>query len=174
MNLAIAAYLVGASVASAQAQPSVRTLPDVFVAACLDGSARLSAGQAAAVRFDDLPANLRERLGKPASGRVWQLTGPGRAYLYMLNYDPRSGVNPKICGLAADSMDLNSASDALEARIAGGVRPKGHRGTEWLMPRDGYTAVATTADEFNVVQVNWLSEEQRAEVLKSLHILPQQ
>ena len=174
MILSIAASLIGAGAVSAQAQPGGHALPEVFVAACLDGGARLSAGQAAAVRFDDLPSNLRERLGKPASGQVWQLTGSGRAYLYMLNYEPRRGVNPKICGLAADNMDLNSAADALEARIAGGVRPKGHRGTEWLMPRDGYTAVATTADEFNVVQVNWLSEEQRAEVLKSLRVLPQQ
>lgn len=174
MILSVAASLVGASVVSMQAQPSVHALSDVFVAACLDGGARLSAGQAAAVGFEDLPSSLRERLGKPASGQVWQLKGPGRAYLYILNYQPRRDVNPKICGLAADGMDLNAAADALDARIAGSVRPDRQRGTEWLMPRDGFTAVATTANEFNVVQVNWLSEEQRAEALKSLGILPQQ
>lgn len=173
MILSIAASLVGVSAVSVQAQSSVHALPEVFVAACLNGGARLSARQAETVSFEDLPSSLRERLGVPTSGQVWQLNGPGRAFLYILNYEPRPGVNPKICGLAADSMDLDAAADALEARIAGGVRPKRLRGTEWLMPQDGYTAVATTADEFNVVQINWLSEEQRAEALESISNLPQ-
>lgn len=174
MILKLAASLVGASVASAPAQPSVHSLSDVFVAACLDGGVRLSAGQATAVRFDDLPSTLRERLGSPASGQVWQLTGPGRAYLYILNYQPQRAINPKICGLASDNMDLNAAADALDVRISGSVHSGRLRATEWLMPRDGYTAVATTADKFNVVQVNWLNDEQRAEALNSLRGVPQQ
>ena len=174
MILSIAASLVGASAASVQAQSSVHALPEVFVAACLNGGARLSAREAATVSFENLPSSLRKRLGKPASSQVWHLNGPGRAFLYILNYERQRGAGPKICGLAADSMDLNAAADALEARIAGGVRPKGSRSTEWLMPQDGYTAVATTADEFKVVQINWLSVEQRAEALEAMRSLPQQ
>jgi hypothetical protein len=34
-------------------------------------------------------------------------------------------------------------------------------------------AVATTADDFNVVQINWLSAEQRAEALAAIRNLPQ-
>ena len=162
---------VAASAAFVQAQPG--DLPGVFVAACLDGGARLSASQAAAASYHDLPLSLRERLGSPASGQVWKLSAPGRAYLYILNYQPRRGVNPKVCGLASDSMDLNAAADSMELRIAGSVTPNRLRGTEWLMPQDGYMAVATTADKFSVVQVNWLSEEQRAEALESLRNLPQ-
>jgi hypothetical protein len=173
MIVSIAASLIGVGAMSVQAQPKVHALPEVFVAACMDGGARLSAGQAALVNFEALPMSLRERLGKPASGQVWKLAGPGRAYLYILNYEPQRGVNPKICGLAADSMDLNAAADALETRVAGSVRSNRLRGTEWLVPRDGYMAVATTADDFNVVQINWLSAEQRAEALAAIRNLPQ-
>lgn len=169
MFLLLTAFAAGAALVPAQRAD----LPELFVAACLDGGGGLSAAQAATASFQDLPLNLQERLGSPVSGRVWKLNAPGRAYLYILNYEPRRGVNPKICGLASDTMDLNAAADAMEARIAGKVSPSRLRGTEWLKPQDGYTALATTADEFSVVQVNWLSKEQRAEALESIRILAQ-
>ncbi len=173
MILSIAAFLMSASHASAAAEPNLDSLPELFAAACLDGQARLSAGQVAAVSFDELPPDLRKRLGRPASGQVWQLRAPGRAYLYILNYEPREGVNPKICGLASDGMDLDDAADALEARIAGKVLPNRLRSTEWLRPQDGYVAIATSAADFNVLQINWLSEDQRAAALDYLQTVSQ-
>lgn len=168
MFLSIVAFLASAGVAPAAAELDSASLPEVFVAACLDGEARLSASQAARRSFDQLPSNIREQLGRPSSGEVWQLSTPGRAYLYILDYEPGPQINPKICGLASDRMDLDAAADALEARIAATVRPNRLRGTEWLRPEDGYVAIATTAAEFNVVQLKWLSEAQRADLLRDV------
>jgi hypothetical protein len=165
MIFPVAAFLVSAVELPAPGALDASSLPNVFVAACVDGQVRLSASEATSVSFGDLPADLRQRLGSPSSGEVWQLSAPGRAYLYVLDYESAPGVDPKICGLASDTMDLNAAADAVEVRVTGSIRPNRLRGTEWLQPHGGYVAIATTAAEYNVVQVNWLSESQRAATL---------
>lgn len=168
MVIALAALFVNAAMSPASPQLPPDQLQDIFVAACLDGQARLAEGEASAVAFADLPSALRQRLGRPSSGNVWQLNAPGRAYLYVLNYEPGPGTSPTICGLASDRMPLGAAADTLELRVAGRVYEKSNRTTQWMRPQDGYVATATTAAEFNVVQLNWLSEADRAEAIKEL------
>lgn len=159
---AIAAFFVSAVDTSAAAAMHTSRLPEIFVAACLDGRVGLSPAEAGAVAIDELPPALRNRLGSPMSGQAWRLNSPGRAYLYVLNYAPRPGLDPKVCGLASDRMGLDSAADALEMRISGDVYPERGPGMQWLMPQDGYVAIATKAGTFNIVQINWLSEADRA------------
>jgi hypothetical protein len=158
----IAALLFGAADAAVATDVQAANLPGVFEATCLDGQARLSAGDVTPISFDELPSDLRERLGLPASANIWRLNTPGRSYLYVLNYDAGPGISPKICGLASDAMDFNTASDALAARVAGGVERNQLRTTQWLNAQDGYIATATTAAKFNVLQINWMNEADRA------------
>ena len=168
-------FSIAVFLAASAATPAAGTnsLPDLFIAACLDGEVKLSASEVTALRFSDLPPALRERLGSPASADVWQLKSSGRSYLYVLNFRAGRGINPKICGLASDSMSLSDAADAMEVRIAGTMVPKKSQGIEWLHPKDGYAATATNAADFKVMQINWLSEEQRAEMLSYVAGLPE-
>lgn len=161
----ITVFMIGASQASAVAGVEVSNLPGVFAATCLDGQARLSARDVTKIAFGDLPSSLREQLGGPASGDVWRLNTAGSSYLYVLNYAPGPGMNPKICGLASDEMSIDSASELLEHRLAGGSYKGGARATEWFRVEDGYVALATKAGRFSVAQVNWLSDQERAAVL---------
>lgn len=154
----IAALLMSSALA---ADVQAANLPGVFEATCLDGHARLAASQVSPISFDQLPPSLQKELGKPASGSVWRLNTTGRAYLYVLNYEAGAGGSPKICGLAADGMDLNAATDVLGARLGRVDRPKG-QSVQWLSASDGYVATATAAEPFNVLQINWLSEADKA------------
>ena len=169
----LVAVLAGAAQGSAAAEVHATNLPRVFEAACLDGQAKLSAGEVTPISFDQLPSALRDKLGQPASGNVWQLNASGRSYLYMLDYDASSGANPKICGVASDAMDLNAGTVALAARVAGGIERSGQRSAQWLNAKDGYVATATTASQFKVLQISWLSESQKAAALAHVGQLPQ-
>jgi hypothetical protein len=149
----------GALILSADAQ--VNELPQLFVAACLDGKATLSSADAATIGFDGLPHELQQRLGKPQSAQVWRLNRSGRAYLYVLSYEPARNTTPRICGVASDEMSYGAAADIVEKRVTGSVYPRTARSIQWLDPKGGYNAMATTAGGFKVLQINWLSDEQR-------------
>lgn len=169
----LAALLAGAVQVSGGAEVNVSNLPGVFAAACLDGQARLSPGDAAKIGFDELPSALKQRLGRPASGNVWRLASGGRAYLYILDYPTGPGINPKICGVASDEMNLKSGAEMLDLRLAGGGRfSQPARTMQWLEPQDGYVATATTASNFKVLQVNWLDEADRSEGEKDRLLFP--
>ena len=168
----IAALLTGAAAATGASDAQVGNLPGVFAATCLDGQARLSAGDVTPIGFDGLPSALQERLGRPASAKVWRLNSSGHSYLYILDYAATPGVSPKICGLASDVMDLTTAADALGARVAGGMERSGLRSAQWLNAKDGYVATATTASQFNVLQISWMSDADRAAALAQVEQLP--
>lgn len=170
MSLFIAAMLAGA--AQSSSATAVQNLPGVFEAACLDGQARLSSGDAVAIDFAALPSGLRKGLGHPASAKVWQLSSSGKSYLYVLGYTPGPGVSPKVCGLASDSMDLRTATEALGARVAGGTERTTARSAQWVNAEDGYVATATTAAKFNVLQISWMSEEDKATAVPQVDQLP--
>lgn len=161
MKFALAALAVGATHAAAIAEVGPAALPGIFVRACLDGQARFAAGDVTPASFDDLPSALRNRLRTPSSGQVWRLNTAGRSYLYTLDYAPRRGTDPKICGLASDSLSLVAAGDAVEARIAGAAYSRPDLEIRWLRPQDGYVVAAVNLAGFKVVQVNWLSEADR-------------
>jgi len=161
MIVASLAVLLASSGALPPAQPLASDLPQLFVAACLDGKASMSPGEASAVGFDGLPAELQQRLGKPNSAKVWRLNDAGRAYLYILDYQPQGSQTPRICGLASDAMNYGRAADTVEKRVMGAVYPRSTQSIQWLDPKGGYNAIATTAGDFKVLQINWLSDEQR-------------
>ena len=144
------------------------SLPDTFVAACLDGRAALSSGTVRAVGVNGLPSELRTRLGDPASGQAWRLDSVSHSYLYVLNYeDPRS-ENARVCGLASDAMSRKQAADAVEERMMGYVGSERLEGMQWLMPKDGYVAVVTKAGRFSVAQINWLTDRGKAEFQRNV------
>lgn len=157
----LAAILAGAAASSGAADAQVSNLPGVFQATCLDGQARLSANDVSAISFDQLPAGLRDSLGRPASGKIWQLNFGGHSYLYMLDYDGVDGSS-KVCGLASDSGEMRTAADMLEARMTGTVARNRPRTAQWLNARDGYVATATMASNLNVLQISWMSEAAKA------------
>jgi hypothetical protein len=150
----------------ATAQPTavgevhVGNLPDVFAAACLEGRITLPAREASKIGFDQLPGRIRRGLGHPSSGDVWRLAN-GESFLYVLNYPDKPGVSPKICGVASDQVGLKAGAGMLDVRLAGDRLQHGSRTMQWLRPQDGYNAMSTTAGDFNVLQVNWLSEADR-------------
>ena len=150
--------LATAALASAGAAPlpvSAGTLPSLFISACLDGSARMSAGEAERIEFDALPDALRSRLGKPSGGKIWKLRSGGQSFLYLLDYPDSS--SPKICGLASDDLSLRSGTAAIEARLTGRALPASAvRSTEWLKASDGYKALATRTGGYTIMQINWL------------------
>ena len=156
---------------SPDAASSFDNLPKLFTDACLDGQARLSRGAAVPIAFDTLPSILRDRLGTPASGKVWQLNATGRAYLYVLDYAPHPGMSPMICGVAGDEINLGSARATVEMRVAGNIGPHGMRGTQWMQPGDGYTATVTTAGSFKVLQINWMTKTDRALALEQVRAI---
>jgi hypothetical protein len=161
MISAMIALSLGSSSALPAANLGAADLPSLFVAACLDGKATLSPGEAAPVGFGELPRDLQQRLGKPRSAQVWRLNGGGQAYLYVLSYEPTRNAPPRICGLASDAMNYGTAADVVEQRVTGAVYPRTTRSIEWADPQGAYNALATTAGEFKVLQINWMSDEQR-------------
>jgi hypothetical protein len=160
ISAALTLLLGGANTLLA-ADPGSNDLPEIFVAACLDGKATFSPGEAAAVGFDGLPRELQQRLGKPNNAQVWRLINDGQAYLYILSYEPIGSQSPKVCGLASDAMNYGTAADTVEKRVMGAVYPRTTRSIQWLDPKGGYNAIATTAGSFKVLQINWLSDQQR-------------
>lgn len=169
MVIAIAALALSATAAP---PAPVNGLSEIFVAACLDGKASLSPGEARAVAVDELPRDLRKRLGSPTSGQAWRLQD-GRTYLYVLEYQGGRADDSKICGLASDSMSLHTAADAVEKRMTGYPGAERLQAMQWLMPKDGYVATVTEAGDFNVAQINWLTERGRAALLKQVrHVTP--
>lgn len=169
--LSFLAAILAAS-AQAPATSEITDLSGLFQATCLDGQARLRAGEVTAIRFDQLPSELRDKLGRPASGKVWQLNDSGRSYLYLLDYEPGPGVSPKICGLASDAMNLKSAGDALERRVTGGVSRDRIVSAQWLNAKDGYVATATRAASFNVLQISWMSDSDQDATKVQVEALP--
>ena len=167
----LAAVLAGTAMASGAAAAQGGNLPGVFQATCLDGQAKFSANEVSAISFDRLPAGLRASLGQPASGKVWQLNGAGQSYLYMLDYNDRSGGS-KVCGLASDAMDLKTAGDMLESRITGNVARSRPRSAQWLNAKEGYVATATTASTLNVLQISWMSAAAKAAAQRQVEQLP--
>lgn len=161
----IVAALLSAAAPTAVPNVEIGNLPGVFEATCLDGQSHLSANDVSPVSFDQLPSGLKNSLGEPASAKVWQLHTAGRAYLYVLDYADRPGASPKVCGLASDTMNLTAAADRLQLRVTGQVNERNARSAQWLNAKDGYVATATTAASFNVLQISWLSEADRAATL---------
>jgi len=159
----LAAILAGSVQASAATDAS--DLSGLFQATCLDGQARLKANEVTPISFELLPSGLREKLGRPASSKVFRLNNSGHSYLYLLDYQPAPGTSPKICGIASDSMDLRTAGDALEMRVTGSITPDRMRTAQWLNPKDGYIATATTASTFKVLQISWMNDADRAAAL---------
>jgi len=154
--------------AAAAATVGAGDLSSVFQASCLDGQARLSAGEVSPATFDQLPASLRDGLGRPASSQVWKFNVSGSSYLYMLDY----GSGAKVCGLASDTLDLKSAGDMLESRVTGGVDRNRTRAAQWINARDGYVATATTSASYKVLQINWMSIGDKVAAREELAQLP--
>ena len=169
----LAAVLSAAATSAGASGAQIAYLPGVFESTCLDGQAKLSAAEVTVSSFDQLPASLRESLGRPESGNVWRLNNGGDSYLYVLNYPAGPGVSPKICGLASDTMDLRTASDALSARVAGGAdRNTSGRSAQWLNARDGYIATATTTAKLKVLQISWMSDVDKERAMAQIEQLP--
>ena len=131
-------------------------LPNLFIAACLDGSA--TSGAATPIGFDALPSNLRMSLGKPHKAQVWKINGLDKAYLYSLSYRER-GFSPRICGVASDNLVLRPASAAVESRLRGAPSAGTYKPVEWINEAAGYRALATRKGGYTILQVNWLKEE---------------
>ena len=159
----LAAILAGSVQASAATE--VTDLSGLFQATCLDGQARLRASEVTSISFDQLPSGLRDQLGRPASAKIWQLNSSGHSYLYLLEFPAMPGMSPKICGIASDAMDLKPAGDALEMRVTGSISRDRMRSTQWLNPKDGYVATATTASTFKVLQISWMNDADREAAL---------
>lgn len=168
MISALVALLGPAFAAPAAPITEAAGLPGVFVAACLDGRLTLPRGIASQLAFDELPAELRKQFKHPASSQVWQLARGQRTYLYVLNFVGGKTADPKICGLASETMTVAAAADALELRMAGYVGAERLPGMQWLMPKDGYVAAVTRQGEFTVAQINWLSERRRIQMMKEV------
>jgi hypothetical protein len=166
MLMMIAALLALAAPVAADPQPG--SLPGVFEAACLDGQPKLSASEVTPTSFDQLPAGLRDSLHRPESGNVWRLNSMGNSYLYMLNYTPTPGVSPKICGIASDAIDFKAAAGALAARVGGGMERDDVRSAQWLNAQDGYVATATATAGFNVLQISWMTDADKAEAQRQV------
>lgn len=161
--------MIAAGIATATAaQPSVTAnqLANLFISACFDGSARLSAKEAEAVSFDRLPPSLRAKLNAPDKAQVWRLRSGGESYLYILEYQA-ADQNPQICGLASDSLAMNPATDSMAQRIGATVDAPSRTGAiEWWLPEQGYMALASRLRGYTVLQVNQLSDQQRKEAHK--------
>jgi hypothetical protein len=57
----------------------------------------------------------------------------------------------------------------LDLRLTGGVSHSPLPTRQWLKPQDGFIATVTTADQFKVAQVNWLSESGKQRVIANLN-----
>jgi len=166
----LAAILAGSIQASATTEAS--DLSGLFQATCLDGQARLRANEVTPISFDQLPSGLREKLGRPSSGKVFRLNAWGQSYLYLLDYQAGPGVSPKICGLASDAMDSKTAGDALEMRVTGSISRDRLRSAQWVNAKDGYVAMSTKAATFNVLQISWMSDADREAAQVQAEALP--
>ena len=157
ISLAAVALL---NTASAQALVTPDQLPNLFISACLDGSARAADGSVTRIDYSALPNELRSRLGKPSAAQVWKINGSDEAYLYSLSFTER-GYSPRICGVASQNLVLRPASAAVETRLRGGAPSAGsYKSVEWLNEPAGYRALATRAGGYTILQVNWLRDNQ--------------
>jgi hypothetical protein len=157
VSLATAALF---NAAAAQMTVTPDQLPNLFIAACLEGKAQTTDGSATPIEFSALPTAIRSRLGKPSEGKVWKLNGADNAYLYSLSYTDRS-FSPKICGVAGQNLVLRPASAAVESHLRGGTPAAGSfKPVEWLNEPQGYRALATRIGGYTVLQVNWLKQNQ--------------
>ena len=157
ISLAAVALL---NTATAEALVAPDQLPNLFISACLDGSARAADGSVTRIDYSALPNELRSRLGKPSTAQVWKVNGSDEAYLYSLSYTER-GYSPRICGVASQNLVLRPASAAVETRLRGGARSAGsYKSVEWLNESAGYRALATRAGGYTILQVNWLRDNQ--------------
>lgn len=172
MILSAALFLFSASAVAPAAELQPDQLPEIFQSACLDGEARLSPGLVEPVDFTSLPNDLRRALGSPSSAKVWRLNGPGRAFLYILEYPSERTTSPRVCGLASDQMNYGKAADSVEMRVTGAVQPRSTQSTEWLNLKGGYDALATTAGDFKVLQINWLSDSAKHALIKAQPAIP--
>jgi len=161
------AYATLAQPGLGPAGPFDRGLENLFLSACFDGSVKLTPSQAQPVQFDALPSALRRKFGSPSKAQVWKLQTAGNSYLYTFDYDKRN-MSPKVCGLASDSLQLRSAADAVAYRLKASrdIEPQAVT-TEWWRADQGYMALASRVRDYTVLQVNWLSDEQRKEALKT-------
>ena len=161
LSYAVTVLLAVAAQPSVVPEPHSMNLSGLFVAACLDGEARLPAGEVAKIAFDEVPSALKQRLRHPASGDIWRVRS-SQSYLYMLDYKDTPGDSPKICGLASDNLDLPVAVQTLNLRLSGGGSlQQAVRSMQWVNAKDGYIVTATRASGFDVLQVNWLGEKER-------------
>lgn len=163
---AVAAFLLATST-NLPAHVGASDLPQLFIGACLDGEARLPAGSADATSFAALPRELRKSLGHATLGHVWRLNGASDAFLYALDDAPAPNSTPRICGVASEQMNYRAAADAVERRVTGAVYPKTTGSIRWLDPQGGYIAIVTTVGKFKVLQVNWLTNAQRATAIRN-------
>ena len=156
------ATLLGA--AAAPVPVTTDQLPNLFIAACLDGKADSSSWSASPVGFEALPSDVRGHLGRPDEARVWRVDGDSPAYLYSLTYSEK-GFSPRICGIASESLAIRPAAAAVETRLYGRPQAKDRaiRSTEWLNDSAGYRALATRKGKFTVLQVNWLKGNTNSE-----------
>lgn len=156
ISLAAVALL---NTATAQALVTPDQLPNLFISACLDGSARAD-GSVTRIDYSALPNELRSRLGQPSTAQVWKINGSDDAYLYSLSFTER-GYSPRICGVASQNLVLRPASAAVETRLRGGAPSAGsYKSVEWLNEPAGYRALATRAGGYTILQVNWLRDNQ--------------
>ena len=170
MITAMAAVLLGAIAPASADVATSDDLAGLFVAACLDGEAKLPSA-AQPVTFDALPNDLQHRLGSPRSAKVWNLGTGAQAFLYLLEYEPTSTVAPRICGLASDERINSGATlETVEKRVTGELLPSKDRSVEWLNLESGYKAFATTAGHFSIFQINWLTDAERRKLEKDYRV----
>jgi len=160
------ALLLVTSAAGVPGYADATALPRLFIAACLDGQAKLPPGSAEPVGFGALPSDIRESLGNPMSQQIWRLNGPGHAFLYLLDYAPDRNANRRICGVGSDELNYRAAADAVEMRVTGAVYPKSTGSIQWTDPEGGFRAFVTRAGKFRVLQVNWLNDAERAAAIR--------
>lgn len=173
MITALAAVLVSSGSTLPAMELATSELPALFVSACLDGEAKLSAADANAVGFDDLPRELQRQFPTPSSSQIWRLHTHSRAFLYILSYEPGPTTRSQMCGVASDEMDYSAAAAAVEKRVMGNSYPETGKSMQWADPQNGNIVTATTAGEFKVLQTDLLSGPQRAALTKKYRrVLP--
>lgn len=173
MVTVLAAALLGSGTMPLETALAARDLPALFVSACLDGEAKLAPADAVPITYSELPRRLQKRIRKPASGQIWHLNVPGRAYLYVIEYPPARNASPRVCGLASDQMDSSVAKQLVERRVMGRVYSETAKSMQWIDPKGGFIATVTTAGEFEILQTDLLSDVQRAALKKTYgNVLP--
>ena len=144
-------------------------LESIFLAACFNGSMRLSADEETPVTLDQLPPALRRRFGTPTGGNVWRLNSTTPTYLFTMNFNPSPTTIPKVCGLITQSIKIGDAIGFLGAYVKGPSLDSFHEsfsGAEWLNAEGGYVALASKIDRFTVLELKILSKEQQQHALK--------